>query len=51
MIKNTLPDKSENPESLKKKIECFSTNVPIVGKDLLRAFYTLFYLKFCDLSD
>ena len=23
----------------------------IVGKDLLRAFYKLFYLQFCDLSD
>ena len=25
--------------------------MPIVGKDLLRAFYRLFYLKFCDSSD
>ena len=25
--------------------------VPIVGEDLLRAFYRLFYLQFCDSSD
>ena len=25
--------------------------MPIVGKDLLRAFCSLFYLQFCDLSD
>ena len=28
-----------------------STNVPIVGKDLMRAFYKLFYLQCCDSSD
>ena len=50
MIKNTLPDKSGNSESLKKLSQHFgnlSTNVAIVGEDLLR----LFYLKFCDSSD
>ena len=54
MIKNTLPDKSGNPETLEKEsqqFESFSTNVPIVGEDLLRAFYRLFYLQFCDSSD
>ena len=55
MIKNTLPDKSGNPESLKiylQQFESFSTNVPIVAEDLLRAFYRLFlYLQFCDSSD
>ena len=54
MIKNTLPDKSGNSESLKKwsqQFESFSTNVPIVGKDFLRAFYRLFYLQFCDSND
>ena len=54
MIKNTSLDKSENPEILKKEsqlFESFSTNVPIVGEDLLRAFYRLFYLEFCDPSD
>ena len=41
MIKNTLPNKSRYPESLKKQSEQLkssSTNVHIVGKDLLRAF-------------
>ena len=41
MIKNTLPNKSGNPESLKKYSEQFessSTNVRIIGEDLLRAF-------------
>ena len=54
MIKNTLSDKSGNPETLEKEsqqFESFSTNVPIVGEDLLRAFYRLFYLQFCDSSD
>ena len=48
-IKNTLLDKSENPESLKKlsqQFESFSINLPIVSEDLLRAFYRLFYLQF-----
>ena len=54
MIKNTLPDKSGNPESIKKssqQFESFSTTVPIVDEDWLRAFYKLFYLQFCDSSD
>ena len=54
MIKNSLPDKSGNSESIRKKsqqFESFSTNVSIVGEDLLRAFYKLFYLQFCDSSD
>ena len=29
----------------------FSINVLIVDKDLLRVFYRLLYLEFCDLSD
>ena len=33
------------------QFESFSTNVSIVGVDLLRAFYRLFYLQFCDSSD
>ena len=54
MIKNTLPGKSGNSESLKKKsqqFEIFATNAPIVSEDLLRAFYLLFYLQFCDKSE
>ena len=42
-----LPDKTGNPESLKKysqEMESFSTNVPIDDEDLLRAFNSLFYL-------
>ena len=47
MIKNTLPDKSGNPESLEKEsqqFENFSTNVSIVGEDVLRVIGRLFYL-------
>ena len=54
MIKNSSPDKSGNPESLNKllqQFERFSNNVPIVGKNLLRVLYRLFYLQFCDSSD
>ena len=54
MIKNTFPDKSVNPESLKKQLQqfdSFSINVTIVRKDLMKAFYRLFYLKFCDSRD
>ena len=54
VIKNTLPDKLGNPESLKKwshQFKSSSTNVLIVSKDLLKAFYKLFYLQFCDSSD
>ena len=54
MIKNTLSDKSGNPESLEKEsqqFESFSTNVFIVHENLLKVFYRLFYLQFCDLGD
>ena len=54
MIKIFLPDQSGNPESLKKllqQFENFSTNVPIAGEDLLRWFYWLFFLQFCDSTD
>ena len=54
MIKNTLQDESGNPESVKKhsqQFERFWTNVSIDGEDLLRVFYRLFYLQFCDSSD
>ena len=50
MIKNTLPNKLGNSEILEKlsqKLESSSTNVHILGEDLLRAFYKLFYLLFC----
>ena len=33
------------------QFESFSNNVYIVGKDLLNAFYRLFYSQFCDSSD
>ena len=49
MTKNTLPDKLGNPESLEKELqqfESFSHNASIVGKDLLRTYYRLFYLQF-----
>ena len=51
MIKNTLPDKLGNPESLEKELqqfESFSTNVSMVGEDLLKAFFSLLCLQFCD---
>ena len=54
MIKYTLPDKSGNHESLEKEskqFESFSTNVSIIGEDLLRAFYRLVSLQFCDSGD
>ena len=54
MITSTLPDKSENPGSLKKssqQFEYFSTNVAIARYDLLRAFYGLCCLQFYDSSD
>ena len=54
MFKNTFPDKSGNPKSFKKQsqqFEGFSANVPLVGEDLHRTFYRLFYLKFYDSSD
>ena len=53
MIKNALPDKLGSPESLQKsqQFESFSTNVAIIGNDLLKVFYRLFYLRFCDSND
>ena len=54
MIRNTLPDKPGNPGILKKHLqefESFSSNVPIVGVDLLKTFYKLLYLQFYDSSD
>ena len=54
MINSTLPYKSGNPKSLEKEsqnFESFSTNVSIVGEDLLRAFYRLLYLQFCNSGD
>ena len=54
-IKNTLPNKSGNPENLKKKMVMtfgkLSTNVHIVVEDLMRAFYKLFCLLFWVSSD
>ena len=50
MIKNVLPNKSGNAESLEKQsqqLESSSTNVHMVGEDLLRTVYKLFYLRFC----
>ena len=49
MIKNTLLDKSGIPENLKKQLEqfkSFSTAASMVGEDLLRAFYRLFFYSF-----
>ena len=51
MIKNILPKKSGNPETLKKTAESSSTNVLMFGENLLRVFYKLFYLQFCDSRD
>ena len=49
MIKSTLSNKSENPESLKKysqQFESSSTNVHKLGENLPRWFYKLLYLRF-----
>ena len=54
MIKNSMPIKSWNPGSDKKlppQLETSSANVHIVGEDLLRAFFKLFYLRLCVSSD
>ena len=54
MIKNVLPNKSGNAESLEKQsqqLESSSTNVHMVGEDWLRTFYKLFYLRCCVSSD
>ena len=48
-MKITLSDKAGHAESLKKQsqqFESFSSNVPIIGKDLLRTFYNFFYFLF-----
>ena len=53
MIKS-MPNKSGNPGSDKKlppQLEASLTNVHIVGEDLLRAFFKLFYFRFCVSSD
>ena len=52
-MKITLSDKAGNAESLKKQsqqFESFSSNVPIIGKDLLRTFYNFFYFLFYDIT-
>ena len=49
LMRNILLNKSENPESLKKKkkqLKNSLTNMVIVGKDLLRTFCKLFYLEY-----
>ena len=49
----TLSDIAGNAETLKKQsqqFESFSSNVPIIGKNLLRAFYNLFYFLFFDIT-
>ena len=54
MIKNTFPNKSGNPEHLKKyseQLESSTTNIHKIIKDLLRAFYKLFSLQFCVSND
>ena len=54
MIKNTWPDKSGNPESIKKLLQQFKsflTTIVIVSADFLRAFYRFFCFQFCDSSD
>ena len=66
VMKHTLSDKLRNAESppppphptpphpprkKSQQFESSSTNIPIVGEDLLRVFYKQFYLQFCDSSD
>ena len=54
VIKNTLPNKWGNPESLKnysKVLQSSSNNMHIVSEDLLRAFWKLVFLRFCISSD
>ena len=43
--------KSGKPQKLNSTVQKLFNNVPIAGKDLLRAFYMLFYLRFHDSSD
>ena len=54
MIKNTLPNIPGNSENLKKQssqFETSSTNVYIVGDDVLRALYKLVCLRVSVSSD
>ena len=49
VIKNTLPNKSGLPKILKKQshqLECFQTNIHIIGRKLLGALSKSFYLRF-----
>ena len=49
VIKNTLPNKSGLPKILKKqshRLECFQTNIHIIGGELLGALSKSFYLRF-----
>ena len=51
-MKNTFPKKSGNHQKIiGNKLESSSTNVHIIGEDLFRVFYKLFYLRFCVSSD
>ena len=53
VIKYASPNKLGNSESLKNNhnLKISSSNVNIVGGDLLRVFYKLIYLQFCVSSD
>ena len=54
MTQNILPDKSgnsENPEKIIATVRKPSTSMSKLSEDMLRAFYRLFYLQFCDSSD
>ena len=42
---------SWKPKKIIANFESFSTNVPIIGENLPRTFYRLFYLQFCASSD
>ena len=49
VIKNTLPNKSGLPKILKKqshRLECFQTNIHIIGGELLGVLSKSFYLRF-----
>ena len=51
MIKNILSNKSGNSEALSKNNHNIWKAVRIVGGDVLRGFYKLFYLRFSVLDD
>ena len=52
MIKNTFPNKSANPESLKKNHSSWEAlQLMCTYDELLRAFYELFCLRFCISND